>query len=505
MSFIVSPAFIPVVLRRATLPVLCFLLLFFLPVSVPAAPQPAANSEISRIMNERKAVEQNLAGLKQQLKEYQLKLNTTKKQESLSLRALENIRTQIVLLEKMISENQMYLDKLDRDIDRLRNELQGNRQHYGRVSDAFSRTAVSVYKYGGNREIEHLFAAGSVNDALVRSQYMGFFSRAVHRNVEQLQQAAVELENSRLALEQSYRQRAETVREQEQQLKNWAASKKEKEVVLDRLQKNKQEYASQLQAVQKKREQLQSRIESLILAEQRAIAVEKERQKRILEARKLEARRLEAKRLEAGRLEAKRVEAERRELQRAHTKKEKTGAAPPAAVISARKEKQKPAPAPVTPPEKHTVPVVSDNAPDELERISADFDHAQGSLPWPVHNGVVAQRFGSQQDKDLKIVTTNNGIDISVPDNTQVRAVSGGKVAQIAFVPTFGNIVIIRHPNSYLTVYANLGQLHVAKNDLIKSQQLVGLSARSQEGRSVVHFEIWKGRVKQNPENWLRR
>ncbi len=54
-----------------------------------------------------------------------------------------------------------------------------------RVSDDFRRTAVSVYKYGGNRDIEHFFAAGSVSNALVRAQYMGFFTRAVRSNVDE--------------------------------------------------------------------------------------------------------------------------------------------------------------------------------------------------------------------------------------------------------------------------------------------------------------------------------
>ena len=163
--------------------------------------------------------------------------------------------------------------------------------------------------------------------------------------------------------------------------------------------------------------------------------------------------------------------------------------------------------APLTTPteKKVVVPVPPNGDSPELERVSADFDNASGSLPWPVKSGVVAQKFGSVEDKDLKIVTTNNGIDISVPANTPVRAVSGGKVVQIAFLPTFGNIVIIRHPKSYLTVYANLGQLNVVKDDLIKSQQLLGVSGKMTEGGSVVHFEIWKGRVKQNPEKWLKR
>ncbi|MBZ4219230.1 MAG: peptidoglycan DD-metalloendopeptidase family protein [Chlorobium sp.] len=473
MTFFASPAFFPRVLRIAAL--LFMLLPGISPSALAALPR---NSEISIIMKERAAVEQNLSSLKRQLQEYQAKLQSTSRKESQSFKVLENIRTQILVLEKMIAENQNYLKKLDGNIARLRHELQGNRQIYGRVSDDFRRTAVSAYKYGGNRDREHLFASGSVSKALVRAQYMGFFTRAVRNNVDTLQTVAVKLENSRLALEQSYKQKAEMVKEQERQLKSWASRKNEKEMVLERLKKNKQEYLLQLASVQKKRTQLQSRIESLILAEQRALEAERDRQRKILEARRLRQR-----------LQTERLEADRIRL-----KKEK-----PAKIELAVKQKTA-----VKSPEKESVPSSPKVDFSELDGVSADFDKALGSLPWPVRNGVVSQRFGSVEDKDLKIVRTNNGIDISVPVSTQVRAVSGGKVVQIAFLPTFGNIVIIRHPKSYLTVYANLGQLNIVKDELIKSQQLLGVSGKTPEGTSIVHFEIWKGRVKQNPAKWLR-
>ncbi len=517
MTLIVSLRLFSMFLRRSVVPLLSLMLMFLPGLPLNAAAAPRVNSEILKIMKERTAVEQNLNALKKQLKEYQSKLNTTTRKESQSFKALENIRTQILMLEHIISENQHYLEKLDRDIDRLQHDIQGNRQVYGRVSDDFRRTAVSVYKYGGTREIEHVFASGSVNSAIMRAQYMGFFTRAVRHNVDELQLAAQKLENNRLALEQTYKQKAEMVREQEQQLKSWSKSKKEKEVVLDNLKKNKQEYVAQLAEVQKKRQQLQSRIESLILAEQRAVEIENIRQQKIAEARRREAQRVAAKqrevrqreadRLEAKRQESLRLAAKRRDTQ--HVEKERLPLKPEKHLVQepviAKKEIKQPEPAEQRAPEKESVTVVPDLGVRELEKVSVDFDNAAGSLPWPVRNGVVAHKFGSIEDKDLKIVTTNNGIDITVPVNTQVRAVSGGKVVQIAFLPTFGNIVIIRHPKSYLTVYANLGQLHVVKDDIIKSQQLVGLSGKMTEGGSVVHFEIWKGRVKQNPEKWLRR
>jgi murein hydrolase activator len=470
-------------LRKAAVALLLVLLpsIFMMPVSSPGAPQ--ANSEIARIMKERGEVEKTLRGLREQLREYQSKLGRTARQESRSLKELENIRTQIVLLDRMITENQSYLAKLDADISRLRKEYEGNRTRYGQVSDEFRKTAVSIYKSGSSRDLENVFASPSLHDALVRAQYMGCFTQAVHRNVDNLQDAAVKLQNTRAALEESYRQKARTVKEQELQLKTYAKSRKEKETVLDQLKKNKEEYASQINTAQLKRRQLQSRIEALIMAEQRVIEAERARRKKMLEARRLAA------------------------VKKPPLKEQPVTVSPPPSSGQAQPERE-------VPPtragetvgrEKESVTMVPDQGSIDIERVSADFDKAYGMLPWPVQRGVVTRKFGTVQDRELAIVTTSNGIDISVPANTQVRAVSGGRVVQIAFLPTFGNIIIVRHPNSYLTVYANLGQLNVVKDELIKSQQLVGLSGKNTESGSVVHFEIWRGREKQNPEKWLRR
>ena len=252
---------------------------------------------------------------------------------------------------------------------------------------------------------------------------------------------------------------------------------------------------------------MQARIEGLIIAEQRAIEAEMERQRKLAEVRRLAAQkrareRAEAERRAAAQREAERLAAERRAKARAAAEGKKAS--------RSKQEKEevalKPAPSVTKPlpaePQRREEPVTPEY--DELEGVSVNFDKAYGSLPLPVQGGVITRRFGSVHDKDLNIVTTSNGIDISVPAGTPVRAVSGGKVVQIAFLPTFGNIVILRHTNSYLTVYANLGSLQVAKNEVVKSQQQLGVVGKSSDGASMLHFEIWKGRSKQNPAKWLR-
>ena len=418
----------------------------------------AASAEMNKIVRERKQVERTLSDLKKQLGEYQSKLKRTKKNEARSVTDLKNIRKQILVYERLIKENQNLLEGLDKEIDKLREELAENRTHYHHLSGDFRRIAVAAYKRGGNRNAELLFSSHSVNDAVVRSRYVGFLSRAVRSRVGELQSSAQEMEASRARLQASYRQKQNAMKSQQVELQGYASKKKEKEAVLSSLKKHKRAYAHRIARVRKKQRLMQKKIEALIMAQQELIRKERE----------------EALRKQRLAKEARRRAAERRRRLGQKVLKERPAAAGPV-----------------------------DFTEQELKRVSANFD-AGSSLPWPVKNGVVVRKFGSHRDKELNIVTVNNGIDISVPAGTPVRSVSGGKVVQVAFLPTFGTVVIVRHPKSYLTVYAHLAKVSVVSGDLIKSRQLLGTSAPMPEGGSTVHFEIWKGKVKQNPQKWLR-
>ncbi len=135
--------------------------------------------------------------------------------------------------------------------------------------------------------------------------------------------------------------------------------------------------------------------------------------------------------------------------------------------------------------------------------IKGDFEKYKGKLPWPVEQGVIIKTFGESENKDLKIVTFNNGVDISTSVGTPVFAVAQGVVSQIGFLPTFGNIVIVRHASAYLTVYANLSEVKVSKGESVLAGQALGLVGKSAQGGGLVHFEVWHGRNKYDPELWL--
>ncbi len=130
------------------------------------------------------------------------------------------------------------------------------------------------------------------------------------------------------------------------------------------------------------------------------------------------------------------------------------------------------------------------------------FETNRGKLPWPVIVGKIVGKFGNQRHPVLKTISQNTGIDLEVPFGTNVYAVADGEVSTIWWLPSYGNLVIINHNNGYRTVYAHLSDIVVEEGEKISSGTIIGKSGDTING-SIVHFELWKDRDKQDPEIWL--
>lgn len=137
------------------------------------------------------------------------------------------------------------------------------------------------------------------------------------------------------------------------------------------------------------------------------------------------------------------------------------------------------------------------------ELASGSFEARRGSIRWPVDQGKLVSRFGNHRHPTLNTVTQNPGIDISVPLGTQVVNVAEGEVSAIWWLPSFGNLIILNHNSGFRTVYAHLAEISVSEGEQLPEGGLIGKSGESLSG-PMLHFEIWKDREKQNPEQWLR-
>ena len=141
------------------------------------------------------------------------------------------------------------------------------------------------------------------------------------------------------------------------------------------------------------------------------------------------------------------------------------------------------------------------------ETVTGTFATNKGKLPWPVapeKNPVIASRFGNQIHPVLKTVRENTGIDIKVAAGSNVLAVADGEVSILTFIPGFGNTLILNHYDGYRSIYAHLSEISVVESQKVKAGEKIAQSGDSVEG-SILHFEIWWGKEKQNPELWLAK
>jgi murein DD-endopeptidase MepM/ murein hydrolase activator NlpD len=135
-----------------------------------------------------------------------------------------------------------------------------------------------------------------------------------------------------------------------------------------------------------------------------------------------------------------------------------------------------------------------------IETESGAGEAAPGtpSFRWPVRGRIIAG-FGARNGQQ------NDGIDLSVPEGTSIKAADDGVVAYAGNeLKGYGNLVLVRHQNGYVTAYAHASELTVKRGDNVKRGQIIGRSGQTGNVTAPqLHFEIRKGKVPVDPVQFL--
>ena len=136
--------------------------------------------------------------------------------------------------------------------------------------------------------------------------------------------------------------------------------------------------------------------------------------------------------------------------------------------------------------------------------LSGEFAQNKGKLGWPVNEGVITDRFGVHYHPVYKNIRLpeNNGITISTNAGAEVFSVFDGVVKQIVVIPGYNQCVLIQH-GRYYTFYCKLAGVSVKPRQKVRTGESIGYL--TVDGNvSAIHFQIWDGTVKQDPEKWLK-
>jgi murein DD-endopeptidase MepM/ murein hydrolase activator NlpD len=125
--------------------------------------------------------------------------------------------------------------------------------------------------------------------------------------------------------------------------------------------------------------------------------------------------------------------------------------------------------------------------------------NASGRFPWPVRGRILAS-YGSTTGGGH-----NDGINIAAPRGTPVRAIDTGTVAYVGNeMKGYGNLVLIKHANGWISAYAHLDELSVKLGDKITAGEVIAkVGDTGGVAEPQLHFELRRGKKPVDPREFL--
>jgi murein DD-endopeptidase MepM/ murein hydrolase activator NlpD len=156
---------------------------------------------------------------------------------------------------------------------------------------------------------------------------------------------------------------------------------------------------------------------------------------------------------------------------------------------------------PPSPPVRKATPPVETSPPHEAPPREAPAPASGGpsAFSWPVR-GTVLSGFGPGANG-----TQNDGINIAAPLGTPIRAAKDGEVAYVGNeLRGYGNLVLLKHPDGWMTAYAHCDALLVKVHDHVRRGQMIARVGKTGAvGEPQLHFELRRGTRPVNPAGHL--
>lgn len=161
-----------------------------------------------------------------------------------------------------------------------------------------------------------------------------------------------------------------------------------------------------------------------------------------------------------------------------------------------REQRQQAQAAPAKVPNQTTVQAQRPAQPDASAETTGSTTQQRADFRWPVRGRVIGGFSGRG---------SNEGINIAVPEGTPVKAAGEGVVAYAGNeLKGYGNLVLIRHDNGYVSAYAHNGDISVRRGERVQRGQVIARSGQTGNVASPqLHFEIRKGSNPVDPLPYL--
>lgn len=397
--------------------------------------------------------------LQKQISDTESLLKDTKKDVGSQLNGLAALTGQIEERKRYILAINNDMEAIERELSSLGYQLSVLQKDLKDKKKKYEASVQYLYK---NKSVEEklmfIFSAKSLSQTYRRMRYVREYATYQRLQGEEILKKQEQIRKKKIERQQVKNAKEGLLKEREAEKVKLENQEKEKRTLVANLQKKQKGLQSEINKKRKEANQLNARIDRLINEE-----IERAR---------------------------KRAEEEAR---RNATVREKTESKDKKSTETVTATKSK--------------PLDAYSMSKEDRELSGSFAANRGKLPMPVTGPyIIASHYGQYAVEGLRNVQLDNkGIDIQGKPGAQARAIFDGKVAAVFQLNGLFN-VLIRH-GDYISVYCNLSSASVKSGDTVRTKQEIGqiFSDGTDNGRTVLHFQLRKEKEKLNPEPWLNR
>ncbi len=409
--------------------------------------------------------------LRKELDELNRLLEQTKKNKKSSLgqlavirskiakrEALVNgIRNQVKILDAAIYNNQLDVQRLNKDLDTLKSR-------YAK-SIIFSYKGRSGYEY-----LNFLFSAKSFNDAVKRITYLKSYRQNREAQANAINMSQNDLNQKINVLSNNKKDRLKTLSVQNEQLQVLEQDKKEQDKVVKQLKSKEAEITAQVKQKESQRRKMQQALTALIKRE-------------IQEAERREKDRLAKAKAANAEATNKAKASDNNSTAKANIKIGKIEGG-----LSSTTDNR---------------PYSALETTEEGRETSISFENNRGNLPWPVDRGNVYVHFGVENIPGTKLNRKSDGIEIALPKGSPVKSVANGTVIYVGDVN--GDLSIFVKHGKYFTTYSHLSTASVKVMQEVRAGTVLGRSGVNLDGEGALLFSINNEKVVFfDPESWLK-
>ena len=397
----------------------------------------------SQLSKDKEKLQRTKKQLEQDIRFTSELLEKTQKNKQTSLNKLQILAKQIKSRQALINTINLQLNDVQVQISVENLQIERMSKQLQDMKTEYARMIYYAYRtMNGHNKLMFIFAAKDFNQAYQRLKYYQQYSSYRRRQVAKIESTKHAIDNHRKELESVKIEKLTLVQSKQLEKQKLDREKTEKAEAVKEFSSKEKQLLATLKVKQKAAAELENEIEKLIAEDIKAS----------------EAR-------------------------------------------SRKKDAKLNKPASTTKEAAHSP--VMEFTPLEKE-LSSSFSANRGRLPWPCDRGFISGSFGVHPHPVLDHVTVkNNGVDIMTEPESAVKTVFNGKVSRVMSFPNLNKVVIIRH-GDYLTVYSNLEEVRVREGQEVSARQAIGkVHTNPDDKKSELHFELWRGKVIQNPEEWL--